>query len=106
VGRPLSEQSEAEDRARALALLEATHQFPVDYAVSIITVNDEAVVSEMRAAVEDGLPEPLSDAHYQTVQSRGGRYTSHRFKVPCREPQEVLALYDRVRRVKGVITVF
>jgi hypothetical protein len=103
VGRTLSEE---EDKARALALLEATHQFPVDYAVSIITLNDDVVVTEMRAAVEDGLPEPLSEERYEAVLSRGGRYTSHRFKVPCREPQEVLDLYDRIRRVKGVITVF
>ena len=98
--------STPEDKARALALLEATHQFPVEYAVSIITLNDDVVVTEMRAAVEEGLEESLSEESYERVMSRGGRYTSHRFRVPCRQAQEVLDLYDRIRRVRGVITVF
>lgn len=94
-----------ERRARAIALLEATHQFPVEYEVSIIALNVDPVVSEVRAAVEEGLPAPLPDEAYQTVPSRGGRYASHRFRVPCRAPEDVLALYARIRRVKGVITV-
>ena len=96
---------EAEERARAIALLEATHQFPVDYPVSIIALNVDTVVAEVRAAVEEGLAEPLGDEAYQTVMSRGGRYSSHRFRVPCRAAEDVLALYARIRRVKGVVTV-
>jgi len=49
--------------------------------------------------------EPLADEAYQTVMSRGGRYSSHRFKVPCRAAEDVLALYARIKRVKGVVTV-
>ena len=94
-----------DERARALALLEATHQFPVDYAVSIISVNVEAVIVEVRAAVEEGLEAPLPSEAYETVMSSGGRYASHRFRVPCRAAEDVLALYERVRRVKGVVTV-
>lgn len=94
-----------EERARALALLEATHKFPVDYAISVIALNVDAVVAQVRAAVEEGLASPLGDEAYQTVASRGGRYSSHRFRVPCRAAEDVLALYERVRRVKGVITV-
>jgi putative lipoic acid-binding regulatory protein len=101
VGRALSD----EDRERALALLAATHQFPVDYSVSIITVNDEVVISEVRAAVGEGLPVPLADDAYDKVLSKGGRYSSHRFKVLCQAPEDVLALYERIRRVQGVITV-
>jgi putative lipoic acid-binding regulatory protein len=94
-----------EDRERALALLAATHQFPVEYSVSIITVNDEAVYSELRAAIGEGLPAPITDDAYDKVLSKGGRYSSHRFKVPCQAPEDVLALYERIRRVRGVITV-
>jgi putative lipoic acid-binding regulatory protein len=114
VVQPLSEEDKGKDeaardearRAESLALIQAQHQFPTDWNVSIITVNEEAVCSETRAAVQDGLPQPLTEDQYETVLSRGGRYTSHRFKVPCREAEEVLALYDRIKRVKGVIQVF
>jgi putative lipoic acid-binding regulatory protein len=94
-----------ERRAQALALLEATHKFPVEYDISIIALNVGEVVDEVRAAVEEGLDAPLGDDAYQTVPSRGGRYASHRFRVPVRAAEDVLALYARVRRVKGVITV-
>jgi putative lipoic acid-binding regulatory protein len=97
--------SEDAERSRAIALLEATHRFPVDYDVSVIAVNVEAVVAEVRAAAEEGLAAPLGDGAYQSLPSRGGRYASHRFRVPCRDAQEVLALYERLRRVRGVITV-
>lgn len=93
------------DRQKALALLEATHKFPVEYDVSIIALNVDTVVEDVRAAVEAGLPQPLPDDAYQTVPSKGGRYSSHRFRVPCQAAEDVLALYARIKRVKGVITV-
>lgn len=92
-------------RARAIALLEATHQFPVDYAVSVITVTEEIVVAQVRAAVEYGLPEPLAEDAYQTVLSGGGRYASHRFTVRCETPEAVLELYDRLRKIEGVKSI-
>jgi putative lipoic acid-binding regulatory protein len=101
VGGALSD----DERERALALLEATHQFPVDYSVSIITLNVEVELTELRAAVEEGLDQPLGDEAYQTVNSGGGKYTSHRFIVRCQAAADVLALYARIRKVKGVVTV-
>jgi putative lipoic acid-binding regulatory protein len=92
-------------RARAIALLEATHQFPVEYPVSVIVIHAEAVVAEVRAAVEAGLEAPLAEDAYETVLSGGGRYSSHRFRVLCQRPEDVLALYERLRRIEGVKSV-
>lgn len=94
-----------DERARAIALLEATHQFPVEYDVSVIATTVEAVTLELRAAVEEGLDQPLTDTAYHSILSGGGRYTSHRFKVVVRNAHEVLALYARIKKVKGVVTV-
>ena len=92
-------------RARALALLEATHQFPVDYSVSVITVTEELVVTQVRAAVEHGLDQPLAADAYQTVLSGGGRYASHRFIVRCASAEAVLDLYERLRKIEGVKSI-
>ena len=92
-------------RIRALELLRATHQFPGEYHLSVITLSQDKVFSDLRAAVEDGLPAPLGDSAYELVPSRGGKYTSHRFKVPCDSAEDVLALYARLSRVKGVVTM-
>lgn len=94
-----------DERTRARELLEATHRFPVEYHLSVITHTEEVVFVALRAAVEEGLPGQLDQDAYQTVPSRGGKYTSHRFRVPCESADAVLALYERVRRVKGVVTV-
>jgi putative lipoic acid-binding regulatory protein len=92
-------------RARALALLEATHQFPVDYPVSVIAVTEELVVAQVRAAVEHGLDQPLAADAYQTVLSGGGRYASHRFTVRCASAEAVLDLYERLRKIEGVKSI-
>jgi putative lipoic acid-binding regulatory protein len=97
--------NQGDERARAIALLEATHQFPVEYDVSVIARNEQEIVAAVRAAVEHGLPAPLADDAYQTVPSSGGKYSSHRFRVPCSGAEDVLALYARIRAVEGVITV-
>ena len=94
-----------DERTRALDLLRAAHRFPVEYHVSVITFTDEETFAALRAAVEQGLPAPLGAEAYQTIPSGGGKYTSHRFRVPCAEAEDVLALYDRIRAVKGVVTV-
>ena len=100
----MSEEDDA--RARAIALLEATHQFPVEYQVSIIAVSDEVVITQVRAAVEHGLEEPLPEGSYVTVQSGAGRYASHRFLIPVRTAQDVLDLYERLRKIEGVKSIF
>jgi putative lipoic acid-binding regulatory protein len=92
-------------RARSLALLEATHKFPVEYPVTIIALNVESVIAAVRAAVEHGLEAPLPADAYETVLSGAGRYASHRFRIPCRDAEAVLALYERIRLIEGVKTV-
>ena len=93
------------DRERALELLRATHQFPVEYHLSVITVHEETVFQHLRLAVEEGLPQPIADSAYERVASSGGKYASHRFRVPCATAEEVLDLYARVRTVTGVMNV-
>jgi putative lipoic acid-binding regulatory protein len=107
VGWTLSEgDSEAEEVARAVALLEANHRFPTSYPLSVIAVSGDEVAAAVRAAVEQGLPAPIADDDYQTVPSSGGKYASHRFRVPCNTAADVLALYQRLRQVKGVVRAF
>jgi putative lipoic acid-binding regulatory protein len=94
-----------DERAAAIALLEQAYQFPVDYALSVITVNDEGVVALVLAAVHHGLDEPLTGDAYQTIPSSGGRYISHRFRIRCHTPHHVLDLKDRVRKIEGVKSI-
>jgi putative lipoic acid-binding regulatory protein len=94
-----------EERARAIALLEATHEFPTEYHLSVIAFNVEAVFTEVVTAIEAGLPAPLPSEAHEAVPSSGGKYSSHRFRVPCARAEDVLELYARLKLVKGVVTI-
>src|SRR5690242_15299865 len=93
------------DRDRALELLKATHQFPVEYHLPAITRHEEAVFAELRVAVEAGPQGVLPDDAYQRVPSSGAKYASHRFRVRCQSAEEVLELYARVKAVEGVLNI-
>jgi putative lipoic acid-binding regulatory protein len=92
-----------EEHSRAIALLEANHAFPTDYALSVIARNaDEVAARVVAAAFEDkGRPE---GAH-QTLPSSGGKYISHRLTIRCEDAEQVLRVYARLRAIDGVLTI-
>ncbi|MEP6655264.1 MAG: DUF493 domain-containing protein [Myxococcales bacterium] len=102
-GRPDDEQA----RARALALLEAVHQFPGEYAVTVIAFNQESITEAIRGAArsEGSVPADTAFVAYEARPSREGKYLSHRFTVRVAHAQEVLDLYGRLRALEGVLTI-
>jgi putative lipoic acid-binding regulatory protein len=100
----LSEAGSDDDRAarqRAIELLEANHQFPGDFSVSVIARNDDGVEAAVVAAAGAGLS---SDTH-ERKPSAGSKYVSHRLVVAVSDAGAVLDLFARLRAVEGVITV-
>jgi hypothetical protein len=71
----------------------------------VIALNSEEVTLAIVQSVEEGLPEPLSADARETRLSSGGKYVSHRLRVPCAAAVDVIRLYARVRLVSGVVTV-
>jgi putative lipoic acid-binding regulatory protein len=97
--------SEAEERARAIALLEANHVFPTEYELSVITHNAEEIAALVAAAAfEDGVGERLAGAH-ERLPSSGGKYVSHRLTIRCEDAAHVLRIYARLRTIEGVLTI-
>lgn len=94
-----------EERERALRLLEETHEFPCDYYLTVIVMNDEAVVAEVRMAVDLGLAAGADPVRCETVPSRASKYLSLRLTVSCQDADAVLALHARVKVIKGVVRV-
>lgn len=92
-------------RQRAIELLEANHEFPGPFSLSVIARNDETVTAGVLAAASVGVdPAAVSDRH-ERKPSAGGKYVSHRLTVPTASAEAVLDLYARLRAVEGVITV-
>jgi putative lipoic acid-binding regulatory protein len=94
-----------DDEKRAIDLLEANHTFPGDFSLTVIALNSETVTAALVESVQEGLAAPLDEAARETRSSSGGKYLSHRLRVPCASAADVIRLYARIRRVEGVVTM-
>ena len=90
-----------EARARALALLEATHEFPCDYSLTVIAISRESTADELIRVMRHIEESPS----YSARPSAGGKYVSHKFSVRVSAAGQVLELYELVKTVEGVVTV-
>ena len=102
---PVAADDSEEARARALALLEATHQFPCAYSVTVIAFNRDGVTAAVREAAYLGVMEAAPPETYHSQESSAGKYRSHRLAVPVPDAPSVLALYARLREIEGVVTL-
>ena len=92
-------------KARMVALLEANHTFPGPFPLTVVTVNDDAVVSRVRVLLDEGRPHAISPGDWSTRESRAGKYVSHRVRVHCQSAEDALGLYEILRGIEGVVTV-
>ena len=95
----------SDDEKRTLALLEANHTFPGEFPLTVIALNNDAVTAAIVVSVEEGMEGRLAADAHETHLSSGGKYRSHRLRVPCAAAADVIRLYARVRGVDGVLTV-
>lgn len=93
------------ERDRAIQLLEETHEFPCDYHLTVIVMNDPAVVDDVKMAVELGRAPGSGAIGCETNASSAAKYLSLRFTVPVSDADAVLALHARVKVIKGVVRV-
>lgn len=96
---------DATERDRLVALLEANHRFPGPFFLAVIAVNEDDVGVAIRAAVQDGVDTVVADDAWEVRASSAGRFLSHRVTVAVDSAADVLGLYDRLRRVRGVVAV-
>jgi putative lipoic acid-binding regulatory protein len=98
------DEKDVDERARAIALLEANHAFPTDYAITVIANNDDTVAElVIAAAFEEGQPAPAGC--HDRRPSSGGKYVSHRLTIRARDAEHVLIIYARLRAIDGVRTI-
>jgi putative lipoic acid-binding regulatory protein len=95
---------EDEQRARAIALLEANHEFPTDYSLSVIAFSGDEVTARIVEAVFEGHAAAPPGTHEKRPSS-GGKYLSHRLTIRCEDAHHVLRIYARLRTIEGVVTI-
>lgn len=98
--------SDDDERAKAIALLEANHAFPTEYSITVIANADDVVTAGIiAAAFEDEDEEAPAPGKHERRASSGGKYLSHRLKIRARDAEHVLVIYARLRSVDGVRTI-
>jgi putative lipoic acid-binding regulatory protein len=84
--------------------LQANHHFPGPDHISLVTLNEKAVVMTVRALVEEG-GKPVPDVDWQLRTSSQGKYVSHRVRIHVGSAHDVVAIYERLWGVTGLVSV-
>jgi putative lipoic acid-binding regulatory protein len=84
-----------------LELLEATHVFPGKYVFKAIGPNSDEFIETVIGIVRSELGHEF-DPPYQLNRSTHGRHVSVTIEPFVDTPQQILAIYERLRHVEGL----
>ncbi len=87
-----------------IELLESNHTFPGTFQIKAIGASADDFESRVVAAVQDELPTP-SELDYSVRTTQGGRHVSVTLEMTVQSPQQVMAIYARLREVPGLMVL-
>ena len=93
------------DPGPSLELLTATHQFPGNYVFKVIGHRDDDFTARVVAVVRAELQQTF-DAPYQTRETASGRHVSVTVEPWVDSPEQILAIYGRLKTVAGLVMLF
>ena len=86
----------------SLELLNATHQFPCAFMIKIIGVSRDDFVMQVVEAIQLEVGPDRSIPH--TIRhTPAGRHTSVTLEPEVDSAEQVLAIYERIRAIEGVV---
>jgi hypothetical protein len=89
-------------RLPPVELLQKTHHFPGPYMFKFIGKVDNGFVARVVAAVREELSNEL-DPPYHFREASGGRHVSVTLEPQVQTAEQVLAIYQRIRRLAGLV---
>jgi putative lipoic acid-binding regulatory protein len=92
-------------RIPAIDLLEATHQFPGPYVFKVIGKEENGFVARAVAAVREELAQPI-DPPFSVRESAGGRHVAVTLQATVQTAEQVLAVYQRVSKLAGLVVLW
>src|SRR5262245_5199551 len=97
------ERKSAMSEQPSLELLEATHRFPGEYMFKVIGRSENGFVARAVAAVREELA-GATDPPFSVRESVGGRHVAVTLLPAVQTAQQVLAVYQRLRTLTGMVT--
>jgi putative lipoic acid-binding regulatory protein len=93
------------DHRPSVELLESVHQFPGTYQIKVIGSTADDFPGRLLAAVQEELA-AASDIDHSVRRSPNGRHVALTLDLSVQTPDQVRAIYARIREVPGVTLVF
>jgi putative lipoic acid-binding regulatory protein len=91
-------------RADSIDLLNMTHDFPCPVMIKAIGKNEADFPMRIAWAIRDALGLEF-DPVYRTREAQGGRHIAVTLEPTFDNAEQVLDLYDAIRKVEGVVMV-
>lgn len=89
----------------SIDLLNNTHQFPCAYVFKFIGRTESGFGERIVAAVRDALAHDV-DPPFKTRRTENGKHMAVTLEPTVRNADEVIAVYQRVRSVVGLVMMF
>ena len=94
------------DQGQAISLLEQFHQFPCLYTFKIIGFARPDLADQVRHAAHQALGDLPEETSVSCRDSSGGRYTSVTLETSLTSANAVLEVYEHLRQIQGLVSVF
>src|SRR5438132_12015887 len=93
------------DELPAIALLESTHSFPGPYMFKVIGRATSGFVARTVAAVREEMAADV-DPPFRVRETTGRRHIAVTVQPTVQTPQQVLAIYRRLRMLVGLVLLW
>lgn len=90
------------ERQRSLELLNQLHQFPTAVLIKVIGTNHPTFVANVVAAVRIEVALEI-DLQCTTRETPNGRHVAVTLEPQMRDAEQVLAVYECLRKIEGVV---
>ncbi len=94
-----------DDNLPALELLASTHVFPGPYVFKVIAQASDGFLAQALAAVRMALNDD-ADPPYRLRETASGRHIAVTLQPVVQSPQQVLAVYRRLKLLAGLVVLW
>ena len=91
--------------AETIATLEEHHEFPGAYMFKVIAFHTEDLERRVSRAAAKGMDDATAALNLRSRGSRNRRYTSVTLEPVVQDASQVLAIYEELRKIEGLIAL-
>src|SRR5262245_22970465 len=102
---PWQEEEQVMNDLPSIALLASTHTFPCAYMFKVIGLAERGFAARTVAAVREEMAAEV-DPPFRVRETSGGRHIAVTLQPTVDTPQQVLAIYRRLRLLAGLVLLW